>query len=192
MKIHKHSPRFLIAALTLSLGVAAGAFAMPRGEAGSPGMQMHGMHAGFAHGGRAMQRLHDDLKLDAAQEAAWQDAEKFAKDSFANGRDAFRKQHEEIQAALAQPGADLRAIVKRMDDLKAEGQKQRTAVRDRWLAVYDKLNPEQKEKARLFFKAGAERMTRGRTASEWHHRPQRGGLPGDARPAPDNVSPRAN
>lgn len=186
MKIQKHSPRFLIAALMLSLGVTAGAFAMPRGDAG-PGMPMHGVHAGFAHGGRAMQRLHDDLKLDAAQESAWQDADKFAKDSFANGRDTFRKQHEEIQAALAQPGADLRAIFQRMDTLKAEAQKQHIAVRDRWLAVYDKLNPDQKEKVRIFFKAGAERMTHGRTASEWHHRGQR-----DARPAPDTVSPRAN
>lgn len=190
MKIHTHSPRFLIAALTLSLGLTAGAFAMPRGEAG-PGMPMHGIHAGFGHGSRAMQRLHDELKLDAAQEAAWQEAQKFADDSFANGRDTFRKQHEEIRTALAQPGADLRAIVKRMDELKAEAQKQHTAVRDRWLAVYDKLNPEQKEKARLFFKAGAERMTH-RMAAGGHHRPHRGAVPGDARPAPDTGSPRAN
>ena len=30
--------------------------------------------------------------------------------------------------------------------------------RDRWLAVYDTLNPEQKEKVRVFFKGMSERM----------------------------------
>lgn len=37
-----------------------------------------------------------------------------------------------------------------MDDFRAEGQKLHQANRDRWLAVYDTLNPEQKEKVRVF------------------------------------------
>ena len=74
------------------------------------------------------------------------------------------------------------AISKRMDDLKAEGMKERDAVRERWLAVYDTLNPEQKEKARLFFKAGAERMEKmGKKPRDGEGR--RGQVPKDG-PAP--------
>lgn len=161
MKTHKLTPRLLVAGLALSLGLAANSFAMPRGEPGNgPGFAAHGQGMHFGHGFQGMQRLHDDLKLDAKQEAQWQDAQKFAKDSFDGAREQGRKQHEEFNAALSQPGADLRALLKRMDDVRAERQKQHDAVRDRWLSVYDTLNAEQKEKVRLFFKAGSERMGR--------------------------------
>lgn len=159
------SPRILVAAVALSLGLAANSYAMPRGEHPGPGMGMAGHHA-MVHG-RAMNRLHDELKLDAKQEALWKEAEKFSQDHRDTMRERFRKEHTEIKAMLDQPGADLRAIAKRTDDLKAEGMKERNAVRERWLAVYDTLNPDQKEKARLFFKAGAERMQRmGQKAKE--------------------------
>lgn len=176
------SPRILVAALALSLGLAANSFAMPRGEHPGPGMGMPGHHA-MVHG-RAMNRLHDELKLDAKQEAQWKDAEKFSQEHRNTMREQFRKQHDEIKSMLDQPGADLRTIAKRMDDLKAEGMKQRDAVRERWLAVHDSLNPEQKEQARLFFKAGAERMERTGQKSREHM--GRGQPPRDtpASPAP--------
>ena len=151
-----YSPRLFLAAAALSFGLAANAHAMPRGEQPGPGIGMPGHHA-MMHD-RVMNRLHDELKLDATQEAQWKEAEKFSRDHRTTMRERFQKERAEIKAMLDQPGADLRAISKRMDDLKAEGMKERDAVRERWLAVYDTLNPEQKEKARLFFKAGAERM----------------------------------
>ena len=151
-----YSARLFLAAAALSFGLAASAQAMPRGEHPGPGMGMAGHHAMMQ--GRAMNRLHDELKLDAAQEAQWKEAEKFSREHRDTMRERFRKERTEVKTMLDQPGADLRAIAKRMDDLKAAGMKERDAVRDRWFAVYDTLNPEQKEKARLFFKAGAERM----------------------------------
>jgi Spy/CpxP family protein refolding chaperone len=151
-----YSPRLFLAAAALSFGLAANAQAMPRGEQPGPGMGMPGHHA-MMHD-RAMNRLHDELKLDAAQDAQWKEAEKLSREHRDTMRERFRKERAEIKTMLDQPGADLRAIAKRMDDLKAAGMKERDAVRDRWFAVYDTLNPEQKEKARLFFKAGAERM----------------------------------
>ena len=151
-----YSPRILVATVALSLGLVASSYAMPRGEHPGPGMGMPGHHA-MIHG-RAMARLHGELKLDATQDAQWKEAEKFSRDHRATMRERFQKERAGIKAMLDQPGADLRAIAKRMDDLKAEGLKERDAVRERWFAVYDTLNPEQKEKARLFFKAGAERM----------------------------------
>ena len=186
MNLKRYTPRFLAAALTLSIGLASSAFAMPHGEAGGPGFSMHGASAHFAHGGKAMQRLHDDLKLDAKQEAAWQTADKFTKETFSGAHERLGKQRQDINAALSQPGADLRAILKRMDELKAEGQKQHEAVRDQWLAVYDTLNADQKESVRLFFKRSTERMARAMD----RRGPHQGGKPGPDAPAAP--APRTN
>lgn len=152
----KMSPRIIVVALALSLGLGGTAFAMaPGGRCGPPGecMEMR-----MNYGIQEMARLHDDLKLDARQEAAWQEAKTAATASMGGMRDQMRKQREETLAALSQPGADLRAIAKHMDELRDAGRKQHEANRDRWLAVYDLLNAEQKEKARLFFKNKLERM----------------------------------
>ena len=175
-------PRALVAALALSLGLAASSYAMPRGEHHENGMGMSGHHPMMIHG-RAMNRLHDELKLDAKQDALWKETEKFSQEHHTTMRERFRKQHEEIKAQLDQPGADLRAVAKRMDELKADGQKQANAVRERWLNVYDSLNPEQKEKARLFLKSGLERMERmGQRGAErrGHGQPPRDVPPNNA------------
>ena len=152
------SPRLLVTALALSLGLAANAYAMPRGGHPGPGTGMPGQHEMYHT--RAMDRLHGELKLDEKQEALWKEADKFSRDNRTAVRDRMLKQRDEIKSMLDQPGADLRAVAKRMDDLKAEGQKQMTEVRERWLTVYDSLNAEQKDKVRLFFKSGMERTPR--------------------------------
>ena len=159
-----------LAALALSLGLSTAVFAGPpcgQDEArcdGGPGFlhrhdgpRHHGMGLGAGLNFGVSQRLHDELKLDAKQEALWQEALKFSRESFDGGRERFRKHHEEIAAMLNQPDADLRVIVKRMDDLRAEGRKQHEVVRERWLSVYDALSPGQKEKVRLFLKERSDR-----------------------------------
>ncbi|WP_153110455.1 Spy/CpxP family protein refolding chaperone [Propionivibrio limicola] len=192
----RFSPRLLVAALAMSLGLAANSFAGPRGgsggEAVGPGFDRPGHHQMFL-GGKGMQRLHDDLKLDARQETLWKAAESFAKETHDGMRERFRKHHEEMKALIDKPNADLRALAKRADDFRAEGQKLRDTVRDRWLAVYDSLNPEQKEKARQFLKAGFDRMERkggrhdrddrrGRRGDRDDQRPRRGDAKGDMPP----------
>jgi Spy/CpxP family protein refolding chaperone len=154
------SPRLLIATSAIAFGLAGSAFAAPpQGDVHSgPGAGMHQKQ--MMHGMKEMARLHDDLKLDAKQEALWQDATKASKEAMGGMRERMRKQHEEIQSLLNQPGTDLRAVAKRMDDFRAEGQAIHQANRDRWLTVYDALNPEQKEKARVFFQSKSERMGR--------------------------------
>ncbi len=169
---NRFSPRLLVTALALSLGLAASAYAMPRGGHPGPYTGMPGQHEMYHT--RAMDRLHGELKLDEKQEALWKEADKFSKDSRAAVRDRMLRQRDEIKSMLDQPGADLRAVAKRMDDLKAEHQKSMIEVRDRWLTVYDSLNAEQKDKVRLFFKSGMERM----------ERTPRHGKGGPGRPAP--------
>ena len=168
----KFSPRLIVSVVALSLGLAGSVYALPRGDGpdGRPGMSMRGQ-AGM-HGMKGMARLHDDLKLDAKQDALWQAAAKDGKDTMDAVRDQHRKQHDELLAQLKQPGADLRVALKKMDDFCAEAQKQRDARRDHWLAVYDSLNAEQKEKARVFFVNGMERM--GSFGQERHHGMKRG------------------
>lgn len=157
----KFSPRIIVTAVALSLGLAASAFAVsPRGgEQCGHGQGMYGQR--MEHRMKEMSRLHDELKLDARQEALWKEAEQAGKDNRTSMRERFSKQREDNLALLKQPGADLRAVLKRMDELKAEGQKQHEASREQWLKVYDSLNAEQKEKARLFFLSKMERMERG-------------------------------
>ncbi len=153
----RFSPRLIIATLVFSLGLGGAALAKGfDGErCGSPGERMEQR---MGHGMKEISRLHDDLKLDAKQEAAWQEAANATKNTMGGMRDQMRQQREEIQAALNQPAADLRAIAKRMDELRDAARKQHEANRDRWLAVYDLLNVEQKEKARLFFKTKLQKI----------------------------------
>lgn len=164
-KFSKMSPRRVaatLAAVAVSATMAAAstaAFAKPWGG-DCDGKSGDRTECRSERGMKGMSRLHDELKLDAKQEALWQDAEKASKENMAGMRDRFRQHHEEIQALIDKPGADLRAVAKRMDEFKAEGQKLREANRDRWLTVYDSLNAEQKEKARVFFKSKLERMAR--------------------------------
>lgn len=154
----KFTPRILVAALILALGAGGAAFAMSPERCGAGGGRMqHGMGYHL----QDMSHLHGELKLDARQEALWQDAEQFSRTSMRDMREQMRKHREEALAAISKPGADLRAILKQMDDLRDGGRQQREAGRDRWLAVYDSLDAAQKEKARLFFKSKLERMGQG-------------------------------
>ena len=145
------------AVFILSLGLAAGGFAAQWGYHHGKGTGDSRVMASVFHP-HAFERLRDELKLDARQEALWKEARDFVHGQRDAMREHFRKERAEIGTLLDQPGADLRAVAKRMDELRAEGLKQRDAVRERWFAVYDSLDAGQKEKARLFFKSGAEWM----------------------------------
>ena len=165
------TPRVLLSTLVLSLGLAVGAgyAAGPRSDCrvmDAPscghgmGMCGMGMHQPMFHG-RGMMRLHDELKLDAKQEALWNDAMSFARDNGGAMRDRMIKEHEEIKAMLDKPGTDLHAVSKRMDDMRTQGMAMRSALHERWFSVYDALNPQQKEQVRVYFKDGMDGMRQG-------------------------------
>ena len=121
-------------------------------------------------------RLHDDLKLDAKQEALWQEADKAMRDTMTAMRERMRQQHDELKAKLSQPGADVPALFKQMEEMRSEGQKAHGALRDRWLGVYASLTAEQKEKVRVFL------LNRGGHFGDFggfgpmHDQGQRGGM----------------
>lgn len=163
----KFSPRLLLATLVVVLGGAGTVFAINSERCRYGGGQMeHRM----AHAMKAMSRLHDELKLDATQQALWQQAEEGSRSAIGDMREQLRKKGEEALAAVSRPGADLRAVLQQMEPLKELGRQQQAVVRDRWLGVYDALDAAQKEKARLFFKSRLEAMS---------HRGGFGGGPAD-------------
>lgn len=154
----RFTPRLIAAALVLSLGAAGTALAVKPEACGYGGGRME------QHMGRHLQemsRLHGDLKLDARQEALWQEAEQFTRNGMREMGEQMRRQRAEMLAAVSKPGADLRAVLAQMDDLREAGRKQREAGRERWLTVYDSLDASQKEKARLFIQSRLERMGQG-------------------------------
>lgn len=167
-----HTPRpalhhFLAAAaLGLGLGSAGASFAVgptPAGEEragsewGAAPLRGHAEHRFARDWGRELSRLHAGLKLDATQEALWQSAEQGTREARKELGERLRAEHRKTLAALAAPDADLRSILSRMDEQRAEGEKRRLADRERWLAVYDSLNPTQKEQARAFLRQQIDR-----------------------------------
>lgn len=110
--------------------------------------------------------LHDELRLDSWQETVWNRIEKASWDSLNNGCGRFREQNEELLALLNEPAVDLRTVLKRLDEFKAESQKQHEAGRERWLTVYDALDVTQKERTRTFLKNRLERLVVDRQARE--------------------------
>lgn len=167
---HSSSPAlrhfFAAAAIALGLGGAGASLAATsapvadeRAVSDGGGSFRHG-HA-FAHDsrqwGRQLARLHHELKLDAQQEALWQAAEQGMREARKGLGERLREEHRQTRAALAAPDADLRAVLARLDEQRAERDKLRLADRERWLALYDSLNPTQKEQARNFLRQQLER-----------------------------------
>ena len=93
----KLSPRIFLATSAIALGIATSAMAMPFGGDRPDGGKV-GHHMMFS--GKGMARLHDDLKLDVKQEAAWQQANTANKEAMAGMRERMTKHHDEIKAMI--------------------------------------------------------------------------------------------
>lgn len=100
--------------------------------------------------GQSLGRLHKDLALDATQDAQWKSAIAATETLRHEMRDAHRSTHEQLKAELKAPAPDLRAVAARLDKQREEQLKKRQQARETWLAFYDGLKPEQKEKASHF------------------------------------------
>lgn len=146
----------LVATAALSLSLVAAASTMTHGVTN----RSRRPEQSKPHNVQERLQLHDELKLDTAQETVWTRVEKDTWDIMRNARDRLREHDEETLVQLSQPGVDLRVVLKRATDRNAESQEWQTVSHQRWLTVYDALNLEQKEAARLFFKHKLERMAR--------------------------------
>ena len=157
----------LLATTVLSLGLVARAatLAHARTPAAKPvrrvdKLRNHPRETSILHDlSLDLSRLHDELKLDAIQDRLWYKAEKAGWGDMSSVQTCLQEQRTETLALLAQPGADMRAIARCLDDFQSEEKKLRVANRERWLNVYDALRTDQKEQVCVFLKKKMEQAS---------------------------------
>jgi len=149
----------LIAALCVAGLVGAGSSwaQMPGGAHGEGPEGMDPM--------RGFERLHKQLKLNPEQEKLWKKAQAAQRDAFRQMRAKGGEMHAKLRAEIDKPGADLKQFALLGDQLReqmhAQMQATRKPAREAWFAVYDALDPGQKEQARVAIRDALDRMGRG-------------------------------
>ncbi len=144
-----------IAAL-LSASIAIAAPDRPEPHAAKSG-EHHGQH----HAER-WAKLKADLKLNPAQDLAWQQiADKSA--ALHKERRADRKQFSEaLKQELAKPEPDFVRVAQLRQQMEEKGLQARNEIRDMQLGFYTSLNPEQKSIIKDALKGHIARMEKWR------------------------------
>jgi hypothetical protein len=151
--VFENHGRKLTAALFAAglLGATASWAQMPGGK-GPEGM---GPMQGF-------ERLHKDLNLNAQQEELWKKAQGLQREAFRSMRAKGEETRAKLRVEIDKPGADLKQFAQLRDQLGAQMHAQMEAihkqVREAWFAVYDALDPGQREKVRVAIRDGMDRM----------------------------------
>jgi len=145
----------LAAAALLAGSVWAQVPGGPRGE-GPEGM---GPMRGF-------ERLHNQLKLDPKQEELWQKARGLQREAFRSMRAKAEETRAKLRVEIDKAGVDLKQFAqlgdKLRDEMRAQAEATRKPARAAWFAVYDALNPGQKEQVRVAIRDGMDRGARTR------------------------------
>lgn len=148
----------ILAAGILGAGVALAELPEGQGAAGPEGMH------GFG-------RLHQQLNLNAQQEALWQKAQAAQRDAFKALRAKGEETRTKLRAEIDKPGVDLKEFAQQRDQLReqmrAEAETSRQQVRAAWFSLYDSLDATQREQVRVAIRDGMDRMG--------HHGMRRGG-----------------
>lgn len=110
-----------------------------------------------AHFMNRLGKVHDQLKLNPQQEAAWKQAEEKSSETMKQMRDSHGKTREAMKQELAKSEPDFAAVARLADKSQESGFKARREARDLWLKLYAELSPEQKIVARDFVR---ERLAR--------------------------------
>ncbi|MDQ8032173.1 hypothetical protein CEG14_12555 [Bordetella genomosp. 1] len=176
----------------LAMVISAGAFVAPAMAAPQDGKPApEARHKGPRHGGEMRDGAFipgigplskadiDALKLDAKQQGLFDTArasqEALMKQRFEAGRAEHQLLKEQLAANKLDPRALSAAGEKSRDQFRAEGDK----VRDQWLAVWDSLNPGQRDQVTKLVKERSAKMEE-RMAKKGH----RGDAPPPPPPAP--------
>ena len=96
---------------------------------------------GFEH---MLDHLHDQLKLNAQQEQAWQHARDTSKHDFQGMRANFEEARKQFAAAGQQPILDLAAIQAARQQIESRNQALRLDAENTWISFYNTLNDAQK------------------------------------------------
>lgn len=123
--------------------------------------RVHGHHW-QEHAAKHWEKLKADLKLNPAQDFAWQ--------QIADKRAALHEEHrnnrmqlkEAMKNELAKPEPDFARIVQQKQQVEEKNMNARNELRDLQLKLYSSFNPEQKAVIRDVIKARMERMEQRR------------------------------
>lgn len=150
----------LVASSMFGVAHAADAKAPAQGPAAMHHMPMRGDHGPWGLGD--IKKLHDQLKLNAQQEQAWQQAVTTAKQN----HDAMRKNGEQVRQSFAQAKdqkiLDLAGMRAARDKVADQNRQLRNQTEDAWLNVYNGLNDDQKTIVSTAIKARWSKM------KQWH------------------------
>ena len=160
-----------IAAVAMATAMGTGAaLAQPVGGPhghGGPG----GPGGADAMIGHLIAEARAELKLDTMQQEMFDRAVASSKVAREKARARHSKVRDALQAELAKPEPNLAAVAAAADATMEEGRMARKAIRDEWLAFYERLGPEQKAVVRDRLQ---KRMSEGESfrqkMREWMHR----------------------
>ncbi|MGN6578676.1 MAG: hypothetical protein ACTHJ1_01650 [Bordetella sp.] len=99
-----------------------------------------------------------ELKLTAAQQAQFNEAQSAQRALFASRRDAMTRQHVLLDQQVSAGKLDPRALVSANEADQQQFQAQADQVRDKWLAVWDGLSDAQRTQVMSFVKAREAKM----------------------------------
>lgn len=105
-----------------------------------------------AHPMGRLEKIHDQLRLNAEQEALWKQAEEKTRETMKQMRDAREKMHQAMKQELEKGEPDFAAIARITDETRDSNLRARREARDLWLKLYAGLSPEQKIVARDFMR----------------------------------------
>ena len=120
------------------VGLAGTAFAQPSGGHG------HGHRGGGGDVVMAIVHLKDQLNLNTAQQAMWDNAVAASKAARETARTNAQNVQQTLRAELAKPEPDLAAVAAAADAARSANAAVHTQVRAAWLNIYGTFTPEQK------------------------------------------------
>jgi hypothetical protein len=113
---------------------------------------------------RGFERLHRQLNLNPQQEDLWKRAQGLQREALQTMRAKAQETRAKLRVEIDKAGVDLKQFAqlgdKLRDEMRAQGEATRKQVRAAWFAVYDALNPEQKEQVRVAIRDGMDRAGR--------------------------------
>ncbi|WP_019939566.1 hypothetical protein [Bordetella sp. FB-8] len=189
--------RARVASIVLAVAAGAGATSVfaQSAPAGTPPPPMpHAWHHGPEHGKRMMwrdammipglgpigKRQVQELKLTAAQQAQFKQAQAAQRTLFEARRDEMTRQHVLLDQQVTSGKLDPRALMSAQEANQQQFQAQVGQVRDKWLAVWDGLSDAQRTQVVGFVKARESRMQ----AMRERHQERKGPMPSPAGAAP--------
>ena len=120
------------------VGLAGTALAQPSGGRG------HGHRGGGGDVVMAIVHLKDQLNLNTAQQAMWDNAVAASKAARETARTNAQNVQQTLRAELAKPEPDLAAVAAAADAARSANAAVHTQVRAAWLNIYGTFTPEQK------------------------------------------------